>query len=202
MLNSEQVTESSSKRATISLVMSGFALAISLISVYFQFFFVSYSVKASFLGMEFRENTISMKVAVINGGNRQALITDAYPAIRSSASGGSETHGKREYDFRRVENSKNHSLLPAVMKPGDILLLTFTIPFIPAKYYEEGKSISSHSFEESDKTEREIDVGVIFSVVTHKGESKYKQYAASTIYLSQERGYVGHHYGEVQELVH
>ena len=88
------------------------------------------------------------------------------------------------------------------MKPGEILLLTFTIPFIPSEYYEEGKSVLPNFLDDSDKTEREIDVGVNFSIVTHKGEFKYKSYAASTIYISQKRGYVGHHYGEVQELVH
>jgi hypothetical protein len=62
----------------VPIILSSLALAISLVTFYFQFFHVSESIKAAATNMDIAKNQksgpIVLNIALVNGGNRDALI--------------------------------------------------------------------------------------------------------------------------------
>lgn len=150
----------------ISLSLSAIAIILAAISIYYQFFHVSQELKVSALNFGFQGNTISTRLALINAGNREALITDIY-AVRSAADG----------TFRGLGGPvKTPEGVPTVIKPSEILIITVTTDCEPAFFFDTAEPLESADYDVT----RRVRVALGFSFMDSNGV----QYA-STVPFSE-----------------
>lgn len=132
----------------------------------------SEELKATVVDSMLKEGNITIKIAVINNGTKQALVSNLYPIIYKDPK-----HAYKELpdgSIRIVPSeaslgnvSQLPEGLPATIKPGDILYVTISSPFDSTKYYWWGDPIQNDLPGYEDR--RRIQIGLHFSTMDSNG---------------------------------
>lgn len=114
----------------ITLIFSALALLLALVTMYFQFFYSDYDVKASMFSIEISKEKIVFDLALINTGNQQALVLKIAPIFHLPPSklvnktiSSADIPTGIAYDGDSFQFSHiTTKYVPIVLKPGDIYL--------------------------------------------------------------------------------
>lgn len=144
----------------------------------------SEGLKATLLNHSLYNNKMTMKLVLVNSSTRQVLVNDLFPIIyRSEETDPSDT-GSEETDHSDMsggvtgyrpsvdlENVKTTPSFPTIIKPGEILQLTITASFNPAKYYGSANPRNYNGPLKSIEETRTVQIGVRCCAVDSNGLS-------------------------------
>jgi hypothetical protein len=118
------------RKEQLTLLISCVALFVSFVGVYFSHFYVSQKLEVVVLEADLAGGELVYQVAIINPGNRKALIKDASLIVNP---GDNILHASNP--LRSVKRSTS---LPATVEKDSVTLLTWEGPFLFADLYERG----------------------------------------------------------------
>lgn len=107
----KQIFEKQNKDHT-SFFISILALVISIVSIYLQFFYHSYQLRASIVDCNITENSVSLNLLYSNKGNQDATI------INSELFFNSDRNENKKNLHIQFENNENNNISAFILSPG------------------------------------------------------------------------------------
>lgn len=169
----------------IALVVSLVALIFTAMGLYFQFFHATDELNASKVNYNYDNNRVSLGLAIMNSGTRQALVTDIYPVVyQDFRTVRPSTIGPRVVirgvNLDSVARTRD---LPITIGPGEIQFVTLDASFNPSNYYTWGNPVSSQ-FARSWST-RKVQIGVHFTATSSSGKTFNTVHPFVEFYIEQ-----------------
>jgi len=116
------------KSELITIIVAGFALLLSGINTYYQFFYNSYQLKVSILGINSSKikEAFDVNLAFINAGNQSAAISNASLILPMT----SQDDDSFIIIPSNKKNENGSNLWPITLKPGEIITQKVTFIYI------------------------------------------------------------------------
>ena len=171
----------------ITIAFTLINLGIAGATLYFNFFWVSNRLEAQLvreLFGGFDADSVTVKLAVINAGNRQALLNEM-ALVRVQASKGS-------YGPVRDPNMQNvNPQLPIVIEPGKVAILTLTLRSIPRNWFSNSDECDSSTIVVLNANC--FSLGISWAAVNSEGESFNNHTAIAHLTLAEKntRSFIG-----------
>jgi len=160
----------------LPIVISVIALLVSVFNSYFQFFYKSKKIMASILNCSpTSDGYLSMKIALSNPGNREAIFETATLVAPSrenlirinedpDASINNGYNNKLNTDSNFINQTAPNSELPRLLKPGEMFLTDIRASFDIKEYLQKNYL--------TDKNIKKIPVGISFKLIDYDGQEK------------------------------
>jgi hypothetical protein len=158
----------------LTLGISATALLASVVTLYFQFFFVKQGAVAG-LGFAAVHDSIRLELSIINSGTRELLFTRIQLALRQAAG--------MELGFEPSLQPQ----LPFVVQPARIQPVHVTVPFSSDQYYWAAAEPDS-CFRYSTLSLRKVVFRLHLSFVTTQGEQHDWDNDVMTAHISRHNG--------------
>ncbi len=178
----------------LTIIISSVALIASFSGIFFSHFYASHQLEAVVLQADPAGGDLVYQVAIINSGNRKALITEAWLGLNS---GDNELHGSNPFGSIELQ-----STLPVVIDDKSIVLLTFKGPLSFQKLYKRGGEPDLGSgLEEFDGEEtRKIRVTAGFLSMDFKGVVYRADTGVMSAHITTKNVAEWHHDGAKRSL--
>lgn len=158
--------------------MSIGAFLISIVSFYFTYFYESHKLEVVVIEADPSGSQLDIKVAIINPGNRKALISEAYVLINS----GENTL----IEHNALDEIKLNNELPLIVEPNSIAVISFEGHLSPEDLYAVGqKPINAGGLEEfNGEATKRVEIAVHFESMDFKGNLLYAKLNPLIVYVT------------------
>jgi hypothetical protein len=183
------------RREILTILISSVAVFVSFASLYFSHFHVSHKIEAVVLEADPAGGDLIYQVAIINPGNRKALIKSASLQLMNPGEGA--LHVSNPFSSVRIRQP-----LPAVIEEASIMLLTFQGPLSFRELYERGSTPDPGSGLEEFNGEptKKVLVTATFESMDFKGDVYRAETGVMSAHITQSSVAGWYHDGATRSL--